>query len=523
MNERQQYTVELPYVPLNILFLGDVDGFKEASKRDLMSLFYEIDDIVEKITSSDYYYILGGKGSGKTYLAYYLKRLAEDCEDHHCEVIDTMGEFKLRDKIEMDISSTAITSDDLELFWEWIILLQIAEHLIADRSFRQKLKNRNLIRLNSFLKEIKDWTENTYKFLDVIIEEGVSSETGAQAAATGLKVKSKFGTFSNSKKQISRNNFYNLLPKLRKAVLDSIKGNERCITLCFDEIDNIENVNINDNIFYRKVVTGLINAALKINNNFITMDEDNIKVIVVIRSDIVDKLQSFSSNLNKICESTVELDWNSTRHSYEHPIMDLILTKIQSSNPDYSSFSKRELYFNMFDQSIMGMTPTDYLVSMGRGRPREVIRYLNIIKETYKDAPYFKEKYFRNTRQRYSKWLHREIRNEMALYFDGNYINEVFSFLKEFKKRSFFYDEIETYFNRNHAKYPNIGDLQQMIFTLYEFSVIGNRILKDSRIKNYRKPTDSDYEFTFAHNGGDCSLVDKIVVNRGLHYDLRLK
>lgn len=511
----------LPHVPLKKLYLGDVDGSKEASKGDLMALFYELNDIVEQVKNPDYYYILGWKGCGKTYLAYYFKRLADDYENCTCEVINTIDAFKLRKKIETIYCHTDISSEDLELFWEWIILYQLSTILIKDITFFEKLlKNVPINQLYRFINALKDWDEGLNQVLDCIIEETVANNISAEIAAGIAKSGLTHGHTLDTKKHIARNECFNLIEPLREMFYQVAEKNTQNITLFYDEIDNVENTNLHDNKFYRSLVISLINTCSKLNLKLSHLD---IKIITIIRSDIINKLQPYSSNLNKIADSVVELDWTSSKHNYSHPMMDLILTKIKNTQEAYKDISKKQLYYELFDYHIMGMTPTDYLLSMGRGRPREAIKYLNIIKFRYGEAATFKEKYFRNTRLQYSRWLFSEIQNEMAIYFEGEFINEIFMLLRNFRRKSFYINQIQEYFEANSAKYKTIEDIKESIPILYEFSVIGNKVLKDDRILGYRKATERDYQFLFKHHSRECLINEKLIIHKGLQPVLQLR
>jgi len=68
---------------LKDVFLGYNDGKKEAKYRsDYENFFYDYSNIYENIIRPDKYIMIGRKGSGKTILAEYYKKLTKNDPCH---------------------------------------------------------------------------------------------------------------------------------------------------------------------------------------------------------------------------------------------------------------------------------------------------------------------------------------------------------------------------------------------------------------------------------------------------------
>ena len=81
---------------------------------------------------------------------------------------------------------------------------------------------------------------------------------------------------------------------------------------------------------------------------------------------------------------------------------------------------------------------------------------------------------FRNYRTTYSKWFLEELKNELSIHKNPEYVRDMLKLLNDFSYRTFEFKDINDYFNLNRSHYSNISDLKDCIETLYKFGVIGN-------------------------------------------------
>ncbi|WP_423748519.1 P-loop ATPase, Sll1717 family, partial [Bacillus cereus] len=99
----------------------------------------------------------------------------------------------------------------------------------------------------------------------------------------------------------------------------------------------------------------------------------------------------------------------------EHPLMEMILNKIQKSVKEYESLSKDELYKMIFFHRINEKDIISYLLDYSFGRPRDITRYLNLIIEKNPNAIAFNPKAFKDCAKEYSKWFYDELQNEVSI------------------------------------------------------------------------------------------------------------
>jgi ABC-type lipoprotein export system ATPase subunit len=77
----------LKELKIESVYLGINDGKKEALyKNDFEKYFFDYNGIYEKALAADKFLIMGKKGSGKTILAEYIRKISESDSQWFCEV-----------------------------------------------------------------------------------------------------------------------------------------------------------------------------------------------------------------------------------------------------------------------------------------------------------------------------------------------------------------------------------------------------------------------------------------------------
>ncbi|HDR4230391.1 TPA: FunZ, partial [Bacillus anthracis] len=205
---------------------------------------------------------------------------------------------------------------------------------------------------------------------------------------------------------------------------------------------------------------------------------------------IIDEIHKFSANSNKlVTESKVNLYWiDKSYKGAEHPLMEMILNKIQKSVKEYESLSKDELYKMIFSHRINEKDIISYLLDYSFGRPRDITRYLNLIIEKNPNAIAFNPKAFKDCAKEYSKWFYDELQNEVSINENKSMLLDGLQLINDLKKASFNYNTIEKFYNGKSGNYPNIKNLKETMRHLYKMGVIGNSWIhgRDGNTNIYR-------------------------------------
>jgi hypothetical protein len=241
------------------------------------------------------------------------------------------------------------------------------------------------------------------------------------------------------------------------------------------------------------------------------------KIIILLRSDIIDDLHKYSSNSNKlITGSKTDLYWISKNYENpeDHPLMEMLLNKIRITVPSYSNLDNSSLYKLLFPKKIDNKEIIDYLINYSYGRPRDIIRYLTIVIDTFPDEKNFEPHFFQDCAQEYSKWFYNELENEISISKDKEMLLDCLKLINDFKKRNFDLQMIVSYFQENQLSYPNIKDLKEGLRSLYKYGVIGNSwIHRKKRNKNI-------YHFSWGYRD-DANNEPNFSQSFVVHYGLR--
>ncbi len=463
------------------LYIGTPDGETESKNEKFEELFCNANKKYNEIISSpEKFMIIGSKGSGKTYLAQYICKKAS--EKQRCKVIQSQ-DFLL-DKL-MYLSSNENEGSYVYALCKWFLLDKIAKYLIELHPIKARyMKYTSLNNLYRFVRRYDN--DDNFKDTKSTKIQFVGRERGGTASSSldgknvknphvvtaGFSMKKTYNTSITIESE--RKKFYEVLEAYEQKVKKSI-SREDDIILIFDDLDELDK-SIVDNPSDNDLIINLIKTTRMYNNEFM---EHNIKVrlILLVRTDILSKLQMYDTNLSKIKTSCgVELYWltNDATAPEQHPLMKMILHKIKASCTTLSQYTNRELYSMLFPEKVDGKAPLDYLLDYSFGRPRDIITYLNHVIDQYPQNTCFNASALKEIRKLYSSDFYDELINQAFFHGSPRYTQECINLVSGIKKVSFTYEMVEQYYNSNRNTFSNILDMKEALVFLYRIGVIGN-------------------------------------------------
>lgn len=492
---------------LKDIYIGNIDGEEEAIRGDFEQLFYTKNSKYQEIMTPGKFIISGRKGTGKTLLANYLFKKANESKNISCKILKK-EDFTLQRLI--DLQSRDLRESELSLFWKWSILLKLGEVIISEQKIKTIIPNSKNKKLKKFLS--KKYPDDLYKLKDFNKTTSESSTLNGETKKSNSKARATI----ESGKQISENygqkEYFELLNTLESLVTKCIKKHKDII-LIFDDLDELED-RVNNHEFYSKLLISMLETIQSLNLVFRKLNKVNSKIIVLLRSDIIDDIHSFSSNSNKLTsEGRVNLYWIDKKHSTpaEHPLMEMILTKIETSLNLEPSLNKNSIYKMFFPKKVKNKEVIDYLLDYSFGRPRDIVRYLNLVITKYPDAKTFEPIFFKDCLQEYSKWFFNELKNEISISEHKTLITDGLKLINDFKRNTFHYNMIEQFYTANSTDYPNITNLKETLQHLYKLGVIGNS-WRHGYKGNFR------YSWGYREDASDESNFSKTFV---IHYGFR--
>ncbi|QSX06372.1 hypothetical protein JYG23_02615 [Sedimentibacter sp. zth1] len=500
------------------LYLGDIDGETEVAKcKNFYNLFYCQKEVIDSIINGDKYVIIGRKGTGKTLLAHYVKKkIDEQSTKFFCKVCGS-NEINLQKLLE--IGDSTILINQYETYWEYTIYTLIANIILENTSKLVKILPSYTYRI---LKKFVENKTDSFKIIDYVKKSNSDNKIGASLNNITIATKLSRGTDV----RYAKARFFDKLKRLKKLIFKQLKDNR--VILIIDELDCL-NISTKMDKNYIKCISSLLNTSKKINNEF-SNENFKSKIIILLRDDIITYLNENDSNTNKsICCKDIVLDWWDTvdyNFPYKHPLMKMILLKIKNSNSYYKNKTDKEIYKTIFPKHVAGKDVLTYLLDNSFGRPRDIISYLNIIRDKEKSSTTFDPKYFKMYKRYYYKSFFNELKNEISIHENAPMLNDALKLLRDYKKTSFLFREIEDYFENNKEYYTNIDNLKEAIRCMYYQGILGNlwtRIVTNVEGTTTKKSYISWYYKTNLDPEPYPNFSNKFIVHKALLSNLSIR
>lgn len=462
---------------LGQIILGKNDGRNEAKIKEFENLFYDLDNIYEKVTDPFNFLVLGRKGTGKTLLAELIKK-RNNTQNSICNIVN-YNKFNLTYFKELK-SETDMKADEYLAVWEWVILIELSKIVVRDLN---SLKNSTLKKLSNFLEQNGFGLElDSYKTIEITKKNQIDGNFNIKIA--------KFGENDEIIEKQVITTFIECLEPLKEILCKLFKENfKKEIILIYDELDT----KFTNDVDYKNLIISLIKKTGELNEFFYDKNI-KIKIMVFLREDIFNLLNDY--DLNKIKEdNSVKIDWG--RNEESSPLVEMIMKKIKHSYPSLSKKITEEIiklifpkikynYYNNGNKSIKYINAFEYYLRRTFLRPRDLITFLNKIIDINKNADKFYDNLVKKAEKSYSEYLVNEIRNEMKGHLEDEEIDYILSLLRTFSKRYFFYSDLENFYKTTKKENIEI-DLKKCITLLFNLSVLGNHYIDNKRgVKFYK-------------------------------------
>lgn len=469
-------------VLLKDLCLGFADGDTESNKDNFKDLFYTGNNKYDEITDSEMKFIISGqKGTGKTILGRYLEETYRE-KGIECKIFNK-NDITLIKLIEK--KNDVLSNDEAVHFFKWMIYSEIYKMLkdinlnIRFRPTKKWFIERKNV--NEYKRNIETLTQiynerypkGNFEFIDFITSKEENLE-GEIAADSSVKSKVRASKRKTNTKNNVKKEFYKVLGEVEELIVSCLK--QKSVVLILDDLDELE-IKIDNNRVPLTSIKKLIEAFKDINTLFLKKNVSPSKCIMLLRSDILKRLNKSSTNLNKVlADNTVELYWidKDEKSPEKHVLMEMILNKIKCSSTEYKKLENKTLYYKIFPKDIDGDSALKFLLDHSFGRPRDIICYLDIISKKYPNETEFKDYMFKECRKEYSARFIDELYNEMNIHIELEIIEDYLKLIRMLGYKSFFIGQINKCYKDNKKEFKYIKDVNEVLETLYSFGIIGN-------------------------------------------------
>lgn len=513
-------------IKLGDIFIGKADGSDESQLDDFSNLFYRGNNKYDELAkSTNKFIITGRKGTGKTILAKYHE--AEQIKKGYFAKTITKDDVILKRLIE--VGNNNLSREQQKLFIKYAVLTEIGQLIVQNedkcrKNLKQCKDRRRKKELKKNFLQMKRVLYDRYHTFDNItkspISETVSKENlveGSLVSQIISKIQTQFRSSHTKNVKCDKSDFITLISSFEDKI--SLLTEYNPITLIFDDLDEYD-TNINEE--YINFLVDFIGMAKKINQNVLKKNKLNNKVILLIRQEILSSLNSNSNNLSKLVQdSTIYLNWfiKMNGKPHENPLIDLVLTKIQRSNQKFNECTKEELYNLFFPERILKKYTLNFLYENSFGRPRDIVNYLEIIRQEYPGNTRFDAECFIAMETRYSNRFLEELQNELYIHYPRGYINECIKVFELLHRVTFKKEHIEAILEQNSKQFLYLADANTFISSMYRFGAIGMRV-EYERIHRRTKNKVKEYKFFWGYRE-DGKKTPDFNAEFMIHYGLK--
>lgn len=480
------------------VLLGDYKlGFADAEKEfinipDIFeSSFYDPHNLLGKLVNSHEFLLVGRKGVGKSAYSCKLRCMSNDSTHKIDTVSINLNDFgysifeKLREK---DYDGTRRYKNA----WDLTLLIQIYQnlynlHYTSNDDINvayEFLENNGIILSNSLNESIKIISKKTFnfKFITSVLE----LENGH----------TEFENITNE--------------GAIKFLLNTLKNlyiNNGKLLFVIDGLDDILRFK-KENFF---ILGALIRSIDGLNLQF-KKDKINIKFILLIRNDILDKL--VDPDLNKIKrDSVIEISWNKNLEHLKS------LAELRLSNTNSQNTPKE--WYDIFPKKIRDIDSFQYVLQHTLSKPRDIIQFLVTCQNLFPHQENLNLTDTLEAIKAYSNdYFFPEMTDELAGFLDDEVIGDLRNILKKLGNDHFTFIEFKNaviYVMGGKELDPYI--YKELLQTLFNCSYIG--ILEQP---NYMRKKGSKGKTFFKHLRPTISIDynGKFRTHKGLYKALNL-
>lgn len=490
--------------------IGKIDGkneFLEVSV-DADGLFYEGFLMPENINSDTFisgqnYFIRGFRGTGKTSLLRWLGMNLKT-KGFIGEIVLFKSDLSPVQKQEISkqvgIEWSDVASGEMELIqdfkesWRWFVFHKIGELILEHNSF-----------VGSGEAE-----ESFLKLLGLSDETPFAKVLGFMPRLTGSKIEISAdvgffraelqGEIEENKNKIKVR--LDALNSLLEKKIKSIKFNKK-FYLLFDELE----------VFYSfpeqysrdlRMIRDILFICDKFNRLFKSIGVEA-RIISAVRSEVLDAMGSEGEEVNRLVHDLgKEIAWHHGRRGMDHPLLQLIRTKIWASEDHRNIKKSDDPIKTYFPDKIQGMDVDKYLLDSSFYKPRDIVWRLSLAIESFPNANIFNQDTLDRTSNDYSSKLWDEVKYEMsAVYSDQelSIIEGVFSGKQVYfdLQKAVEWFNYPTRYSEVAKKLLSRRSVEQILHDLYRLGAIGNAFKV-----NYRQ-----FRNRWVFRGEPTLLIDK--------------
>ncbi len=490
-------------------------GEVSAERDDLLSEYFFENGVLEAVVKNRHQMlVLGRKGAGKTAVFQHFSGSPEKYIADKNRAITSSLENYSWDVHNLLASEGKAASLAYIQSWKYVIYLLSIKKLVEAGVKSKRMDNANKIINRIYTSPapgISDIIGRKLLQLSKLKLPGASVDL-TDGSFDGISADGGEVTFSEVRGDnlliSGLNSSIERLTTIFEEALSEALAEKDPIFVIFDRIDEAWDASSFESS--QRIISGLIGAAEGINKKF----KGKLRPIIFLREDIFNTLDLNDKNkLSSDCGQL--LAW--TKDSLSRLILERVnYFARKSGNSEFSSIE------DIFDKTQMRQqrTPFDYIMLRTMVRPRDFIKFFQLIKKNMQDRnsnPYDKENInagklecqsIYNSEPAYSEWLVEELRDEWRVQYPR--INDLFAAIQNHGSTVLTANDLAKSLSALGLE-PSTSDLNGFLRFLYDNSIIGFKIGNSQQ-----------WKFKCFFNSQGFVEADLYKVHDGLHRGLNL-
>jgi hypothetical protein len=422
--------------------IGYPEAEAEANSNSIIKLsdfFVDYLDIIEELNTPKFI-ISGRKGCGKTALGQHIIEIKDNTPNFFSAFIR---------KNDLNIEKIVQTGKEIgsnlesELLFKWTILVKLLKLISLNESVQDKSE---IKLLKSFLKINSGYVDiDEYQITEIIRNNGFEIQTEQLRRLVSAKLNKDICIKG------SQAPFYKLIPLLQETIIALLKTdceNENTYVLVFDDLDIGFKM---DNEEHLNNIANLLRIAKDFNNNVFAENQLDVKVIILLRDDILNAIEISGADLAKLISSyTIRLNWwEDYKEEKDTKIRKFIDKRIRFNlkRKGLNSEDMNPWDFLFSETEFHTKTSFKYVLDHTFFRPRDLILFFQPISDyAYKIPLSFYET--NHLLGDFVVALFKELRNELGCQFSNDELNRLFIFFRSLNLSKHmdyneFYDQID--------------------------------------------------------------------------------
>lgn len=385
---------------------------------------------LDEFLDGENYFISGLKGTGKTALLKYIGLNLED--KYSADFVYFKSDLKEDDREEIEQFSTfqviddGIEKKDFEKAWKWFIIRRLVENnpktetFIEDINYERAKKHLLAVSLEKSKKGIS-------YFFPKIVNGNVKINLPKDTEVS-LELE-----FLNKEENEVR--FNDVVDKCYDLFL-ALKPKKPIFLF----VDELELSYLSKKSYERdaSLIRDLIVTIKELNQEFREW-EMGIYIVAAIRAEVINAVSAIGKEISKHIEDFgYELSWNRYESKkLEHPLIKMVINRLRVSEEKFNNgkcnLSNEELWKKYFSERFFGQKSQSIILNNTWFRPRDLIRWLNVVKKNFPQTDKVTQQIFESGRKDYSRKCLNEVFEELNTIYSHDELDGVEKLFTSFK------------------------------------------------------------------------------------------